>query len=164
MKLLFVHDHRFYKEKGAFYSSGGLPKNIWSRYLENFSSMIVIGRKLDKKNSGLVQSSTEKVEFNLIEEYKNPIDEFLYSKKIDNNIIDYLKQVDAAIVRLPSVLGFRTINICKKINKPYAIEVVGCAWDSYWNYGNIAGKSLALYSYKRMKKSVEESRHTIYVT
>ena len=164
MKLLFVHDHRFYKEKGDFYSSGGFPKNIWSRYLENFSSMIVIGRKLDKKNLGLVQSSTEKVEFNLIEEYKNPIDEFLYPKKIDNNIIDSLKQVDAAIVRLPSILGFRTINICKKINKPYAIEVVGCAWDSYWYYGNLKGKLLALINYNRMKGIVRDSKFTIYVT
>ena len=164
MKILFVHDHKFYKEKGDFYSSGGFPKNIWSRYLENFSSMIVIGRKLDKKNLGLVQSSTEKVEFNLIEEYKNPIDEFLYPKKIDNNIIDSLKQVDAAIVRLPSVLGFRTINICKKINKPYAIEVVGCVWDSYWYYGNLKGKLLALIHYSRMKDIVRDSKFTIYVT
>ena len=164
MKLLFVHDHKFYKENNDFYSSGGLPKNIWSRYLDFFSSIIVIGRKLDKKNPGLVQSNTEKVKFNLIEEYKNPLDEFLYSKKIDNNIIDSLKQVDAVLVRLPSILGFRTINICKKINKPYAVEVVGCVWDSYWNYGNISGKLLALYSYKRMRKTVKESEYAIYVT
>ena len=73
MKLLFVNDHKFYKENNDFYSSGGLPKNIWSRYLDFFSSIIVIGRKLDKKNPGLVQSNTEKVKFNLIEEYKNPL-------------------------------------------------------------------------------------------
>ena len=164
MKLLFVHDHKFYKENNDFYSSGGLPKNIWSRYLDFFSSIIVIGRKLDKKNPGLVQSNTEKVKFNLMEEYRNPLDEFLYSKKIDNNIIDSLKQVDAVLVRLPSILGFRTINICKKINKPYAVEVVGCVWDSYWNYGNISGKLLALYSYKRMRKTVKESEYAIYVT
>ena len=164
MKLLFVHDHKFYKENNDFYSSGGLPKNIWSRYLDFFSSIIVIGRKLDKKNPGLVQSNTEKVKFNLMEEYRNPLDEFLYSKKIDNNIIDSLKQVDAVLVRLPSILGFRTINICKKINKPYAVEVVGCVWDSYWNYGNISGKLLALYSYKRMRKIVKESEYAIYVT
>ena len=164
MKLLFVHDHKFYKENNDFYSSGGLPKNIWSRYLDFFSSIIVVGRKLDKKNPGLVQSNTEKVKFNLIEEYKNPLDEFLYSKKIDNNIIDSLKQVDAVLVRLPSILGFRTINICKKINKPYAVEVVGCIWDSYWYYGNLKGKFLALINYNRMKGIVSDSKFTIYVT
>ncbi len=42
MKLLFVHDHKFYKENNDFYSSGGLPKNIWSRYLDFCSSIIVI--------------------------------------------------------------------------------------------------------------------------
>ena len=91
MKLLFVHDHKFYKENNDFYSSGGLPKNIWSRYLDFFSSIIVIGRKLDKKNPGLVQSNTEKVKFNLIEEYRNPLDEFLYSKKFQRNLDRYLK-------------------------------------------------------------------------
>ena len=50
MKLLFVHDHKFYQENNDFYSSGGFPKNIWHRYLEFFSSIIVVGRKLDKKN------------------------------------------------------------------------------------------------------------------
>ena len=164
MKLLFVHDHRFYKENGDYYSSGSFPGNVWSRYLEHFSSIIIIGRKLDKKNTGLVQSNTERVKFRLIQEYRNPLDEFLYSKKIDNNIIDSLKQVDAVLVRLPSILGFRTINLCKKINKPYAIEVVGCAWDSYWYYGSFKGKLLALSHYGRMKNLIKDSEFTIYVT
>ena len=164
MNLLFVHDHKFYKDNNIFYSSGGLPGYIWDRYLEHFSSMIVIGRRLHNKNSGLVKSSKEKVEFSLIKEYNSPADELLNSKIIDENIINSIKKVDAVIVRLPSNLGFRAIELCKKLNKPYAIEVVGCGWDSYWYYGNLKGKLMAFLSYSRMKKSILKSEFTIYVT
>ena len=164
MNLLFVHDHKFYKDNNIFYSSGGLPENVWDRYLGYFSSIIVIGRELHIKNQGLVKSSKEKVEFRLIKEYNNPLDDFLNSKIIDKHILGSVKKVDAVIVRLPSILGFRAINLCKKINKPYAIEVVGCGWDSYWYYGNLKGKLMAFISYNRMKKLVKHSKFTIYVT
>ena len=164
MNLLFVHDHKFYNNKNIFYSTGGLPGDIWRRYLKHFSYIVVIGRELHNRNSGLVKSSIEKVKFSLIKDYNSPLDEFSNSRKIDKHIIDSIKKVDAVIVRLPSILGFRAISLCKKINKPYAIEVVGCAWDSYWNYGNFRGKIMAFLSYYRMKKSILESKFTIYVT
>ena len=124
MNLLFVHDHKFYKDNSIIYISGSFPVNIWDRYLGHFSSIIVVGRELHIKNQGLVKSSKEKVEFRLIKEYNSPLDDFLNSKIIDKHILDSVKKVDAVIVRLPSILGFRAINLCKKINKPYAIEVV----------------------------------------
>ena len=45
MRLLFVHDHRFYRDAaGAVYTSGSLPAEIWDRYLAHFEAVQVIGR------------------------------------------------------------------------------------------------------------------------
>ncbi len=66
MKLLFVHDHKFYEESDIYYSSACFPENIWDRYLDEFSSITVIGRKLINKKLGLVKSSKNRVEFRLI--------------------------------------------------------------------------------------------------
>ena len=60
MNLLFVHDHKFYEDNNIFYSRGGFPQSVWDRYLGNFSSIIVIGRKLHNKSSSLVKSSKKK--------------------------------------------------------------------------------------------------------
>lgn len=43
------------------------------------------------------------------------------------------------------------------------IEVVGCAWDSFWNHG-VSGKVLAPFMFLMMKKAVKRSQYTIYVT
>ena len=31
MNLLFVHDHKFYKDNSIIYSSGSFPENIWDK-------------------------------------------------------------------------------------------------------------------------------------
>ena len=68
------------------------------------------------------------------------------------------------MIRLPSELGFLAVDICRTEKVPYLLEVVGCAWDSLWNYGSIFGKMLAPVSYVRMKASVKNAAFSIYVT
>ena len=44
-RLLFVHDHRFYRDdSGAVYTSGSLPAEVWDRYLAHFDVIHVVGR------------------------------------------------------------------------------------------------------------------------
>lgn len=74
-----------------------------------------------------------------------------------------LKKSDCAIIRLPSIIGFIAIEEAINLNKPYLIEVVGCAWDVYWNY-SLIGKLIALPCYIKMRNIVRDSTYTIYVT
>jgi hypothetical protein len=41
------------------------------------------------------------------------------------------------------------------LNKKLVVEVVGCAWDSLWNYGNLKAKMYAPILTYRMKKAVK---------
>ena len=43
------------------------------------------------------------------------------------------------------------------------IELVGCAWDSFWNHG-LAGKILAPYLFMRTKREVKRAPFVVYVT
>ena len=45
----------------------------------------------------------------------------------------------------------------------YLIEVVGCAWDSFWNHG-IDGKILAFPLFLMMKDAIKKSPYVVYVT
>ena len=60
-------------------------------------------------------------------------------------------------------MGLQTIKECRKKNKPYMIELVGCAWDSFWNHG-ISGKILAPYLFLRTKREVKNAPFVVYVT
>ena len=45
MKLLFVHDHIFYKTKeNLVYSGAAYPTYAWDRYFEFFDTINVVGR------------------------------------------------------------------------------------------------------------------------
>ena len=51
----------------------------------------------------------------------------------------------------------------KKHNKKFLVEVVGCAFDSYW-YHSWKGKIVAPLNYFKMKVGVREANYAIYVT
>ena len=46
----------------------------------------------------------------------------------------------------------------------YVVEVVGCAWDSLWYYGNIKAKLFAPIMYHKTKKEIKGAKNVIYVT
>jgi glycosyltransferase involved in cell wall biosynthesis len=166
MKALFIHDHVFYTLGSKHYSKGGLPASTWNKYLKHFSQLTVIarGKKVDDIEGGLILSSTENVIFNLFYSVKGGLDYFKKKKYIRAQLLLAINQSDVIFIRLPSSIGLLAVNICRKINKPYVTEVVGCAWDSIWNYGTILHKIYAPFAYYKMKKAVKNSVAAHYVT
>lgn len=165
MKLLFVHDvkSKIFDEK-VFARSYGY--DIWrERYLPVFDEIRVCFRSEFVSNDleGVVDlSSGPQVTFEKrIGMFRGP--EVFISKRIQTILLENILQSDAVIVRLDSFLGLQTISECKKLNKPYMIELVGCAWDSFWNHG-ISGKLLAPYLYFRTRHEVYDAPYVVYVT
>ena len=60
--------------------------------------------------------------------------------------------------------AFQAIKIAKKLDKPYAIELVGCPWDAYIAHHSMKAKVLAPFSYFRLKKAINNSSFVLYVT
>lgn len=165
MNLLFVHDVKAeIYENEVFARSYGY--DIWKeRYLPNFNKIQVCFRtkKTSKNLKGISDiSSGPCVEFDKrIGMFKGP--EVFFSKRIKKILRDDIKENEAVIVRLDSFLGLQTISECRRANKPYMIELVGCAWDSFWNHG-LSGKMLAPYLFMRTKKEVKRAPFVVYVT
>lgn len=165
MKLLFVHDVKAdIYENDVFARSYGY--DIWNeRYLPNFSQIKVCFRtkKTNTDLNGISdKSSGPKVFFDKrIGMFKGP--DVFFSTKIKKVLRDDIKNNEAVIVRLDSFLGLQTILECRRANKPYMIELVGCAWDSFWNHG-LAGKILAPYLFMRTKREVKRAPFVVYVT
>jgi len=171
MKAAFAHDFPFIvDDSGNYYSRGGFPYTVWKRYLNVFDTLTVLGR-LSKESytkkintDSLTLSSGPNVKFVSIPNLSDPITRIKKYKIAKKIITKELNDVDVLIARLPSEIGLLSIKVAKEMNKPYLIEVVGCAFDALWNHGSFIGKLFAPISYKRVKKAVREGSNVIYVT
>ena len=166
MRLLFVHDHRFYRaESGTVLTSGSLPAAVWDRYLEFFDSIRVVGRDggLAPADSNYARSSRPGVTFDLIGDatYAQLI---RGSGAVRTRIAAAVGECDAAIVRLPSELGFLAAAECRRAAQPYGVEMVGCAWDAMRNHGSRSARLYAPLFFWRTRRALRRAPRTLYVT
>ncbi len=167
MKVGFFHDARLYKGEDKQMYSIGFSYTLWERYLEVFDEMVICTREADEiinDYSNYKVSSGKNVSFKLNKAYKNPMQILTKPKNVIQPISDVIKDVDACIIRLPSVIGILAVRECIKQNKPWAIEVVACTWDSLWNYGNIKGKLFAPIMYIMNKLYIKKASYALYVS
>ena len=165
MKLLFVHDVKaeIFNDE-VFARSYGY--DIWKeRYLPSFESINVVFRTQKVKNdlNGFSdKSSGPNVFFDTrIGMFMGP--DVFFNRRIKSLLKEDIENADFIIVRLDSFMGLLTIKMCRYMKKPYLIELVGCAWDSFWNHG-LSGKILAPYLFLRTKREVYNSPFVVYVT
>lgn len=170
LKLLFLHDHVFYQDNhGQYYSGGGLPASVWSRYLKHFSSLTVTGRRSPKplaadEVDGFALSSASNVAFHLIENISGIRSRFNNIRIARKEIKALVQSHDAVIARLTSEFGLIAISEARKQGKPWAVELVDCPWDALWSYGTITAKVYAPILWWRIRSAMAKSTHALYVT
>lgn len=165
MKVLFAHDHIFYRFENSHYSNGGLSGDVLSRYTQVFEHLLIISRQIEinEFNEKLTYSSIDNTEFIAVPNFKSlrSLNNYLTARKI---IEEAVLKCDCLIARLPSSIGKIAIKYAKEFNKPYLIEVVGCAWDANINHGSILGKIIAPYEFFTNRSFIAEAKYTIYIT
>lgn len=165
--VLFVHDHRFYKDPtGRLYSTGSFPAFVWQRYLTAFDSVSVLARNRTGKvdPTRLADSSHQDVEFHLMDNVSNLKSLLFGNRAVSKTISALVKESNGLIARLTSELGLWAIAEAKKQGKPYAIELVECPWEAFWNYGSIQGKIYAPIYINRLKNAMRGADRVLYVT
>lgn len=174
MKLLFVHGGEKLKvdNEGNYYTGGSYNKEVWNRYLSVFNEMTFLARmdsQKYKKEYAMKHFNKFEIEVinfinvpNILSSYSSFLNIKLRKKR--NKIIERaVLEHDYLIARIPSDEGYIAVKYAKKYNKPYLLEVVGCVWDSLWNY-SFSGKLLAPSKFLTMKKMVKNAPYAIYVT
>ena len=164
--LLFVHDHRFFRdETGSVFTSGSLPGEIWDRYLEHANSIRVIGRDGGRlpPDADYARGDHPGVTFELIAGAKYA-ELVLGSRRLRDRIRSEVDACDVAVLRLPSELGFIAAAECRKARKPYAVEMVGCAWDAMRNHGSWSAWFYAPLFLYRTRRALRRAPLVLYVT
>ncbi|MBM7839410.1 glycosyltransferase involved in cell wall biosynthesis [Alkalihalobacillus xiaoxiensis] len=169
MQLMFTVDNYFYEDvNGNIFSKGLYPYSVWERYLKIFDEIVVVARviKLDEheKIDSLNLSSGTNVSFVGIPSLNNPIKKVVNYKEAKNRITANIKECNCLIARIPSEISSLAIKVAKRNEVPWAIEVVSCTWDAYWNHGSLKGKLYAPYATLKTKNEAKSARYALYVT
>lgn len=162
--LGFFHDAPLVKDRSDnLIYSVGFSYDVWRRYLVVFRELIVVTRLRIGETSNLQLSSGPRVEFAPVASYNMSLHRFLRRRAIRRFVRTQLLRCDAAVIRLPSVIGYIACHEARRMGVPYALELVGCAWDAYW-FHSFFGKLLAPFEFLGMRRRVRLAPQVLYVT
>jgi len=160
MKISILTEVRIYFYNNDYYVDGSFYKII-ERYANKFNDISLFSRVISSNNDKI--SGFKKIELNNLKIYNiGSIFNFLI-KKMNNDYKKIFIESDLIILRIPSLVFLKVMNIIKKHHKKYMCEIMGCAFDAYWNHG-IIGKILAIPMHLFTKKIVMKANYCLYVT
>jgi glycosyltransferase involved in cell wall biosynthesis len=166
MKTLFVHSSRFVRTPdGKVFSDGQFPYRRWERYLRHFDELTVICRMSDCTQAPPKWdlSSGPSVTFaGTPDDHGKPLMQLQHGTAL-RIIQREMNDCDAVIVR-QSDLGWLAAHEAQRRGIPWAVEVVGDAWDAYWNYGSLLGKLYAPIAWWNSRRWIGQADFVIYVT
>lgn len=167
MRLLVAHDHRFHHgPKGELYTRGSFPAAVWDRYLDHFDEVTVVARDGGPLPPGasLSRSDRDHVSFEFLPSLASLGQLLFRSPDLEKRMRSAVEGVDAVVARLPSEIGLLAVRHARALGKPYAVEVVGCAWDGYWNNGALAARLYAPVVFMRTRSAIASAPFALYVT
>ena len=168
MKMLFIHDNRFWKSGEEYYSYGHFAYDLlWKRYLRIFDEIEVGGRIEEAASEEILtqfsRSSGERVSFFGLPNLMS-FSGLKQIGKAQKQIEDMMQGVDCTVIRIPSNLGYLACRVAERLHKRYILEVVGCTWDDLWNYGTTLGRIYAPVSFLLERKCVRRAKNVMYVS
>ena len=139
-------------------------KATYPRYLSLGKKVVVVSycKNVKKAKSDLIEDGS--VDFCFVKKI-NSAKALLdgTSKKNEELIKEQVRKADFCVAHVPCAHSYQVIKYAKLYGKPYMTVVVGCAWDSLWNYG-WRGKLMAPNAFFELRKIQRDSPYSIYVT
>ena len=160
--VVFVHDGPVFQDEAGRYHEFAY-QGVLDRYAFFADSVSFLIRSAPLgQNRGLRELPAE-ISVVEVPDFKSPT-KFLSNEAHARRIIKAcVNQNDFFILRLPSSIGVIAQKYIEAANKPYLVEAVGCAWDSYFNHSAL-GKLVAPVEFAKMRGAVRRAKYVHYVT
>lgn len=158
MKVFIASDLRATVSNGRIYLASQ-HYYIIKRYYEAFGSCTLCSRVLHQNADDKLIDATDIID-RLIE-----VKSLGYSffPRFYKMIKSAIAESDLVIGRLHSIIGMHALCYAKKQGKKCFAEVMGDAWDGYWNH-SWRGKLVAPYAFLMTRKVVRNADYASYVT
>lgn len=109
-------------------------------------------------------SSGPRVSFALFPNINTPVGRLKYARRVNKRLERIVADADAVIIRAVSDMGWLAFKHALRMNKPIALEMAACAWDSTWNHGNKLGKIYAPIRYLHDRIIARHADFVMYVS
>jgi glycosyltransferase EpsD len=169
-RCVFVHDFKFYKYKDIVLGPGQFGfNNLWKeKFLSLFDEVDVIARGSEIRYKKNIQKSNVRIDgkgvkYISTESLSSPSG-LKSIKDVRRAINGVIRGADLVVVRLPSLQGIVACSLLRRSKQPYVVEVVGNSFESYWYYGGLAAKLMALPYHLLTRRYVKAAPNVIYVT
>lgn len=166
MKGIFCHDLPIYRDVNGCYCSTTLNNSLFSRYFRVVDELVVAERVYpirttyeDAHQEKIDLPGLSVLELPNLNTHKALFSDFAKARRL---LKQALAEADLVIIR-GGMIAIIAAGLCIQMNKPYLIELGGCAWDAYWNHG-LAGKIIAPYMEYKFRKYTYCAAFAIYVT
>ena len=171
MRLLFYYSaERIFKDpQGNLYASGNFTPEVWERYISIADELTVVmtdsGRVIPQEEAQRSKHiiDTKKFDVVLLPDKYTSLKSFFSLKRkrlSDKKEKETFDKCDFAIIRSANT---SVLSRCRKWGIPYAVEVVGCLWDAFWNH-SLKGKLMAPYEFFIAKYNASKAPYALYVT
>lgn len=168
MKWAWVHSMRFQRRGAEVFSEAQVAYRTWQRYLAHCDHLHVVGRapETDPSMQGkyIKSCAGPGVTFTLLDGVNTPREMLANTGKVRRELESIISDSDGVIARLPSEHGLMAVSVAKRLGKPFAVELVGCAQDALWFHGDVRGKIYAPILARRVKAAVAAAPFVLYVT
>ena len=127
MKVVVASEIRFEMTPDGTAWAPGVPASFWSRYLDVFSEVRVLGRVMhvEEPTRGLVRTSGVGVSFVEVPHYEGAWQYAQAARRVHHVLRTAVGKTDAVILRIGSWVGSLLDRQVNKRGRPYAVEVVG---------------------------------------
>jgi glycosyltransferase involved in cell wall biosynthesis len=139
MDLLVTLEHHFFRHSdGAVYTPTAYTYRFWERYLRVFERVFVLARVSSTRAfSGLEpRSDGDGVQFIDLPDYRGPLDYLLHRHALTHIIEAALRPPRALLLRCPSQVGALVCRHARRMDRPYAVEVVGDPGEAFARGGS----------------------------
>lgn len=166
MRALFCFDGPIFINKNEYYSIS-LTDKVISRYqyLAEEITIAIRVKEIDYQNTinRYSKITLDNVNVRRIPNVSSIKGQMLDKQEAKKILYKEVSECELVIARIPSQIGIMAIDLARKLNKPYIIEVVTCPWDAYWNH-SLKGKMIAPIMYQTTKKRVSDAKYVTYVS
>lgn len=163
MRVLFSPHATLYDDgENQYYNTAVYTEIKRYRFLGDKMTVFMKYAKTDKP-VGIKRDPNDGIDIVFVKKINTLKSKFLYEKENERKIKEAVMNSDLCICHLPNDFSYQTIKYAKKYGKPYVNVVVGCPWDSLWNY-DWRGKLLAPFAWLQLRQAQAKATHSIYVT
>ena len=140
-----------------------LNAGIWDRYLRHFDRVIAAMPMEEGPIEGWQKVDASMVDFVPVGSRGGLCKRIGGLFRRRRQVRDVVAMSETVAARLPSWNGIAACREARRQKKPYAVEVVGCAWNSYWHH-SLPGKVLAPFNFIFTRVAVRRATSVLYVT